>query len=197
MNVKTAYKIYTALRLHFTTDSSNYDIRKGIIPKTPKNGIQEKFQKRLGMLIDRYNSDEQLVNYFVSNFLSGDAWGGLFNDDGHNVYLEWQRKQDSLKYNFEQEVEVISKYIPELDMLWDVSDSHPPILRAYFGKVCSLETLVILNKLYRFRTKLDEKLNTDPTWNSTSILIKKYSPFLKVEKEKFLMITNRLFHEQV
>lgn len=197
MNVSTAYKVYTALRLHFTTDSSNFDIRKGIIPKEPKNGIQEKFQKRLGTLKDRYYSKENFVNYFVSNFLNGDPWGGLFNEEGDQIYSSWRKKQESLTYSFTQEVELLQRHVPNIEELWDCSNGHPPILRAYCGKICSVETLVILNKLYKFRKKLDNELTLDPVWKTVSILIQKYSPFLNVDREKFLMITNRIYNEQL
>lgn len=197
MNVTTAYKVYTALRLHFTTESNNYDIRRGIIPKKPKNGIQEKFQKRLGVLGDRYHSKENFVNYFVSNFLEGDPWGGLFNEDGDSVYVSWKRKQESLTYSYTQELETLQKYVPNIEDLWNCENGHPPVLRAYCGKICSIETLVILNKLYRFRKKLDEELSLDPVWKAVSILIQKYSPFLNIEREKFLMITNKVYNEQL
>jgi hypothetical protein len=69
------------------------------------------------------------------------------------------------------------------------------ILKAYCGKKCRLETLVILNKLYKFTVEMDEQLVLDPVWNSVSRTIHKYSPFIKVEKEKFSMITTQVFHE--
>ena len=195
MNVTTAYRVYTALRLHFTTDTNNYDIRRGIIPKEPKKGISESFKKRLNVIQNRYTTKESFVNYFVSNFLNGDSWGGLFDDGGDVTYKEWVRKKDSLTYSFQQEVEILHKYIPTMEDLWDCSNGHPPILRAYCGKICTIETLVILNKLYKFRRKIDEHLNNDPVWNNVSIVIQKYSPFLNVDKEKFLMLTNSIYNE--
>ena len=70
MNTLEAYKIYTALRLHFTTD--NFDIRHGIHPRAPKAGVKTTFSKKLEQMMKQYNYDsEAFVGFLVSNFLSG------------------------------------------------------------------------------------------------------------------------------
>lgn len=193
MNVNDAYKIYTSLRLHFTTD--NYDIRSGIAPKRPKAGVKTSFKKKLEMLMKQYNyQEEEFINYLVANFLNGNEWG-IFETTGPEIYLEWRRIQESLSYNYRQDMEYLASQVPEIHNAWDCTSGHPVILKAYCGKKCRLETLVILNKLYKFTTEIDEQLVLDPVWNSVSRLIHKYSPFIKVEKEKFSMITHKAFYE--
>jgi len=193
MNVNDAYKIYTSLRLHFTTD--NYDIRSGIAPKRPKAGVKTSFKKKLEMLMKQYNyQEEEFMNYLVANFLNGNEWG-IFETTGPEIYLEWRRIQESLSYNYRQDMEYLASQVPEIHNAWDCTSGHPVILKAYCGKKCRLETLVILNKLYKFTTEIDEQLVLDPVWNSVSRLIHKYSPFIKVEKEKFSMITAKAFYE--
>lgn len=193
MNVSDAYKIYTSLRLHFTTD--NYDIRSGIAPKKPKAGVKTSFKKKLETLMKQYNYDEDVfVGYLVSNFLNGNEWG-IFENTGPEVYMEWKRVQESLTYTFTQDVQYLASQVNTLEDAWSCSNGHPVILKAYCGKKCRLETLVILNKLYKFTAEIDERLVFDPVWNSVSRTIHKYSPFIKVEKEKFSMITHKAFYE--
>jgi hypothetical protein len=193
MNVTDAYKIYTALRLHFTTD--NYDIRSGITPRKPKAGVKTSFKKKLEMLMKQYNyQEEEFINYLVANFLNGNEWG-IFENTGPEVFLEWKRVQESLTYNYTQDVQYLASQVTKLEDVWDCSQGHPVILKAYCGKRCRLETLVILNKLYKFTSEVDEQLVFDPVWNSISRLIHKYSPFIKVEKDKLAMITNKAFYE--
>jgi len=177
MNVTDAYKIYTALRLHFTTD--NYDIRSGITPRKPKAGVKTSFKKKLEMLMKQYNYQEE----------------EFFENTGPEVFLEWKRVQESLTYNYTQDVQYLASQVTKLEDVWDCSQGHPVILKAYCGKRCRLETLVILNKLYKFTSEVDEQLVFDPVWNSISRLIHKYSPFIKVEKDKLAMITNKAFYE--
>lgn len=193
MTVDDAYKIYTALRLHFTTD--NYDIRSGITPKKPKAGVKVNFKKKLEVLMKQYNyNQDDFIGYLVSNFLNGNEWG-IFEPAGHDIYTEWQRIQDSITYNYTQDISYLQELVQLKEDLWNCSNGHPVILKAYCGKKCRLETLVILNKLYRFSSEVDEHLILDPVWNSISRLIHKYSPFIKIDKEKFSMITMKAFYE--
>ena len=193
MNVSDAYKIYTSLRLHFTTD--NYDIRSGITPRPPKAGVKVSFKKKLEVLMKQYNyNQDEFINYLVANFLNGNEWG-IFENTGPEIYTEWKRIQESLTYTYTQDIKNLAWNVTILEDVWDCSQGHPVILREYCGKRCRLETLVILNKLYRFTTEVDEQLVLDPVWNSVSRTIHKYSPFIKVEKDKFSMITHRAFYE--
>jgi len=193
MNVSDAYKIYTSLRLHFTTD--NYDIRSGIAPRRPKAGVKASFKKKLEVLMKQYNyNQDEFINYLVANFLNGNEWG-IFENTGPEIYTEWKRVQESLTYTYTQDIKNLVFQVTKLEDAWDCSQGHPVILKEYCGKRCRLETLVILNKLYRFTTEVDEQLVLDPVWNSISRTIHKYSPFIKVEKDKFSMITHKAFYE--
>lgn len=191
MKLDEAYSMYTTLRLHFTTN--NFDVRAGIKPKRPKNGVNSKIGASLQKLIKKYPSTHDFAGYFISNFLEGDMWGGLYSPAGDEVFVEWKRRQESLTYNYQQEIQDLATYVSSIEELWDTKNGHPVILRAYFGKICSLETLVILNKLYKFIEGVDEKLGQDPVWIQTSDLSKKYSPFIKINKEKFKMLTEKWF----
>jgi len=194
MTVDDAYKIYTVLRLHFTTD--NFDIRNGIRPKTPKAGVKENFRKKLEQMMKQYNYDtESLVGFLVSNFLNGSEWGAIFEPSGHDTYLEWKKIQESLTYTFRQDMEYLATQVMLPQDLWVCTNQHPIILKAYCGKKCHLETLVILNKLYRFNSEVDEKLVLDPVWSSVSRTIYKYSPFIKIDRDKFSMIVQKAFYE--
>lgn len=193
MNISEAYKIYTALRLHFT--SENFDIRNGITPKAPKLGVKTTFSKKLEQMMKQYNYDsEAFVGFLVSNFLTGHEWGAIFDPSGHEVYIEWKKIQERLTYAFTQDVNFLTTQVVKVEDLWNCNSGHPVILKMHCGKRSRLETLVILNKLYRFREVVDDKLKGDPVWESTSRLIYKYSPFVHINKEKFSMIVQKEFH---
>lgn len=191
MNIDTAYSTYTTLRLHFTTD--NFDIRNGIKPKKPKNGVKTKMVQALQKLLRKAPTIEDFVGFLISNFLHGDMWGGLYSPEADEIFVDWKRKQESLTYMYTQELSTLAMYATDVEQLWQCDGGHPLILRAYCGKICSLETLVILNKLYRFIEKLDAQLDKDPVWSMTSSIVQKYSPFIKINKEKFSMITEKAF----
>jgi len=56
----------------------------------------------------------------------------------------------------------------------------------YLGKHISIETLVILNKINNYTNKLDNVLKDDIIWPDVSRIVKKYTPFLKIDKEKYV-----------
>lgn len=131
----------------------------------------------------------------MANFISGDKWGGTYSSDAEEKYLQWQKIQDSLSYIYSQDLQNIadSSNINKLTELWDCKEGHPLLLKKYFGKTCHLETLVILNKLFKFIDVVDEQLVFDPVWNTVSKLIYKYSPFIKIDKEKYTHMTSKVF----
>lgn len=193
MTTYEAYQIYLALKLHFTTE--NYDIKrmKGRV-RTSLKSLEKKpkIQFQLQKFIKRY-SQEEYINFLVANFIKDDKWGGMYNDDAHNIYLAWLKTHESLTYCYTQDLAQFSLQVEKITDLWECDTSHPLIIRNYFGKTCTLETLVILNKLYKFSDMVDEKLFLDPVWTTISSTIHKYSPFIKIDKEKFTMLTEKVF----
>jgi hypothetical protein len=195
MNTFDAYKLYLALRLHFTSD--NYDIRKtkGRVKaseETLKKNL--KLQLKLMKLNKQYKKDE-LIDFFVANFISSDKWGGVYDPQCDEIYLAWKKIQESLSYRYKQDLLHFrdNLNINNISDLWDSKNGHPIILKEYFGQRCTLETLIILNKLFKFTDIVDEQLVFDPVWNTISKLIYKYSPFIKIEKEKYNTMTAQVF----
>jgi hypothetical protein len=81
------------------------------------------------------------------------------------------------------------KTLPEL---WE-GNGHPLIAKEYLGKRISLETMVILDKLYNYRPVVDERLKDDFIWTPISRLMFKYEPFLTFSKEDFQVATEKVF----
>ena len=190
------YKMYIALKLHFTTD--NYDITK-------RNGkvkaSRQAFAKRTDLFsikkISKTYSDEEIANFLVSNFVSGDRWGGMFDSEAGKTYTEWKGKIESLTYNF---IKDLDNLIDELDKdnltfkdAFTITKSqHPYLLKMFLRKSVSLETMVILEKIFPYLEYFDKELDGDILWPDTSRLIKKYKPFLKFDKEKY----NEIFRKR-
>jgi len=197
MDEFAVYKMYIALKLHFTTD--NYDITK-------RNGkvkaSRQAFAKRKDLFsirkISKTYTDEEVANFLVSNFVSGDRWGGMFDSEAGKTYVEWKGKMESLTYNFTKELDAI---IHELevggnkieDAFMITKAQHPYILKAYLRKSISIETLVILDKVFPYIETFDDKLSADILWPDVSRLVKKYKPFLRIDKDRY----HAIFRERV
>jgi hypothetical protein len=195
MEPYTVYKYYLALRLHFTTD--NYDVVK---QQGRVRGSKQAFFRRKDLLAirkvaDTY-SDKDVVEFLVANFVGGDRWGGVFDTQARERYLDWKKRIESLTYNFQKEVNIINNYCQknnvDFSKAFEVNTSrHPPIVSLYLRNDVSLETMVILNTITNFCSKLDNELKQDIVWPDVSRMIKKYEPFLTFKKEKYDAILRR------
>jgi len=144
--------------------------------------------------LSRQKSDEEVVDFFVSNFVTSDdpqsLWIGEIVRNGEQNYTDWKRKVQSLSYHFRGEMESIL-LDQDLDSVFTLKNGHPLILKKYLTKEISLETLVILDKILSFVKDYDQKLQ-DPVWLTVSSLIKKYQSFLNIDVFKFKKILKEI-----
>ena len=187
MDAFQAYRYYLALKLHFTTDSYDVVKHKGRVKASRDSFMkQEHMYKRI---VKQY-ADDEVVNFLVSNFVSGDRWGGVFDAESNNTYLNWKKRMESLAYTFKTDMQ---RVLTELNLtafeetnIFNVTkNQHPYIIRAYMSKTISIESLVILNKLFGFCDKFDKDIEETLVWPDISRLIRKYSPFVKINKDKY------------
>ena len=82
----------------------------------------------------------------------------------------------------------------ELEIVFDCSKGHPLLLKRYLGGEISLETFTILEKVFSFRKNFDKKL-TDPVWETVSLKIKKYIPFLNINVFQYKLILRDIVNE--
>lgn len=184
-----AWKYYLALKLHFTTE--DYDIVKN---KGRVRASKEAFEKRRDVFLFKklvkIYKDEEIINFLVSNFVSGDKCGGIFDSISSERYTNWKKHIESLSYNFNKDLDVILEHF-ELDIFEESiifhvqQEEHPYIIRGYMAGKISLETLVILDKIFSFREKFDREIKETFIWTDISKLIKKYRPFIKIDREKY------------
>jgi hypothetical protein len=194
MTLLESYRIYLALRLHFTKENYNICKTKGRV-RASLDSLEKKpkIKYQLQKFCRKYPIEEDYINFLVANFIEGDKWGGMYNNDAHDIYVKWLKTHDSLSYTYSQDIQNLSFEVSDLNDLWNCAEGHPIILKRYLGKHINLETLVILNKLYKFTETLDEQLFLDPIWGSVSTIVFKYSPFIKIDKDKFSMMTQKVF----
>tara|TARA_B100000287_G_scaffold328403_1_gene312913 strand:- start:65 stop:562 length:498 start_codon:yes stop_codon:yes gene_type:complete len=131
----------------------------------------------------RKYSDQQILDFLLANFVTTDnpqnLWIGEIINSGERNYSEWMKRKQSLTYLFkEQSSELLFKN--DLNEVFDCSKrKHPVVLKKYLGGEISLETLTILEKIFSFVKNFDKKLK-DPVWESVSLKIKKYVPFINI-----------------
>lgn len=181
------YKNYLAFKNHFTKKEYDYFKYCG-----KSRASLESFHKRKDRFFfertSRQKTDDEIKFYFVANFAessdSQNLWIGEIIRNGESTYKDWLKKVQSLTYLFKTEIDVfISK--ENFNSLFDCKKGqHPEILKLYLQSAITLETLVILNLILDYVSDFDAKL-TDPVWETVSLKIKKYTPFLNIDIAKY------------
>lgn len=197
--IVTPYQVYCeylAQKSHFS--NVNYDYFKyNKKVRATLTSFNRRKDKYFFERTSRKLSDKEVVDFLVSNFVASDnpsnLWIGSLINGGEQVYTEWMRRQQSLSYLFkEQSNELFSQ--TKLEDALNCSKGHPPILKSFLsGKIC-LETLVIYDKIFGFSKKFDKKL-LDPVWETVSLKISKYAPFLNIDIFQSKRILREIINE--
>ena len=191
MEAFDVYRSYLALKLHFTTDKYDAIKQRGRVRATKQSFFKRTDLLNIRKIAEKY-SEKEIVDFLVANFVSGDRWGGVFDSEAKHNYLDWKRRMEAMSYTFKNDIDKIlfncEKNNYRFDDVFYSDTNHPIILRMYLGKHISIETLVILNKINNYTDRLDEKLKNDLVWPDVSRILKKYQPFLNIEKERYVRI---------
>ena len=195
----TPYQVYVeylAQKSHFS--NVNYDYFK--YNKKVRASVTS-FNKRK----DRYwfektsrkYSDKEVVDFLVSNFVAvdtpGNLWIGTIINSGERTYADWMRRQQSLTYLFKEQS---NEFFLEnkLEDALNCSKGHPPVLKKFLSGQLSLETLTIYEKIFHFSKDFDKKL-LDPVWETVSLKIKKYRPFLNTDIFQYKKLLRDIINE--
>lgn len=184
------YCCYLALKNHFTKDSYDYFKYNGKGRSTIK-AFNNRKDKYFFEKISRQKSRDEILEYFVSNFVECNdtqrLWIGEIIQSGETNYKNWKKRTQSLSYKFSEDIdELLSENT--LDELFTCKNgSHPIILKKFLSGKISIETMVICNRILLFGNKFDNKL-LDPVWETVSLQIKKYNPFLNIDTNQFKKI---------
>jgi len=190
------YQHYLSLKNHFT--NPKYDFFKyGARTRASMTSFNKRKDKYWFEKTSRKYSDKEVVDFLVSNFTATDnpqnLWIGEIINSGERNYSEWMKRQQSLTYLFkEQSNELLSEN--ELETLFNCTKGHPLILKKFLSGSVSLETLTIFDKVFHFSKNFDKKLD-DPVWESVSLKLKKYSPFLNIDMFHYKKILRDIIDE--
>ena len=190
------YQHYLSLKNHFT--NPKYDFFKyGAKTRASVTSFNKRKDKYWFEKTSRKYSDQEIVDFLVSNFAASDnpqnLWIGEIINSGERTYAEWMKRQQSLTYLFkEQSNELLSEN--ELESLFNCTKGHPPILKEFLSGRLSLENFVIYDKIFRFSNDFDKKLD-DPVWETVSLKLKKYSPFINIDVFQYKKILRAIVNE--
>ena len=173
------YQSYLSMKSHFTNPKYDY-FKYGGKSRATMSSFNKRKDKYWFEKTSRKYSDEEVLNFLLANFVNADTpqnlWIGEIINSGERTYAEWTRRKQSMTYIFKEQSENLLSEI-DLEELFNCSKGHPLVLKRYLGGELSLETLAILEKIFSFAKDFDQKLK-DPVWETVSLKLKKYIPFI-------------------
>ena len=190
------YRTYLSMKSHFTNPKFDF-FKYGGKSRATITAFNKRKDKYWFEKTSRKYTDQEVVDFLLSNFVNAtnpqNLWIGEIINSGERTYAEWKMRQQSLTYMFtEQSDNLLSEN--DLETVFNCSKGHPIVLKKYLGGEISLETLSILEKVFSFKGKFDKKLK-DPVWETVSMKLKKYLPFLNINVFQFKKILRDIVNE--
>jgi hypothetical protein len=194
----SAFAMFNAIKLHFTTDSYDYFRYHGKSNVTADNFTNRKDKYSFYKLSRKYRL-EDLKNFYVANLLEKDVnWiGDINNLEGEETYKKWQKRTQSLTYRFEQDIIGLLNDTQSPNEMLVVDDGqYPLLLKNVMYNTIAIETLVILNDIMNFFPMWDKKISDTIVWPSMRKKFLKYTPFIDYDKNKFKSILKEILKNE-
>lgn len=185
-----AYALFTALKLHFTSDSFDFFKYNGKTNVSKDSFLLRKDKYSFYKLSRKFCLDD-LKDYFVSNFVYSDSvWiNEMMTPDAESRYKLWMKNTQSISYMFEQDVDTIMKDVENPNDLMKIdSGNYPKLLMEVMEKNITVESFIILNNILNFFPSFDKKIEDDIIWPNFRNKCQKYEPFLEYNKSKLKLI---------
>jgi hypothetical protein len=192
-----AYALFQSIKLHFTSDSYDFFRYNGKTNVSKDTFANRKDKYTFYRLSRKYNLQD-LRDFYISNFLVKDVnWvGDIANAEGEENHKLWQKRNQRLTYEFEQDIIRILEQADNPDELVTVpSGGYPALLQGAMQNSISIETLVILNSIMNFFPMWSKKISDDIIWPAYQRKCLRYEPFLQYDKEKFKTILKESIKE--
>lgn len=190
-NALFCYETYKSLKLHFTP-SAQYDFFKyhgKSLSDVELEGFDTSRYVGFCNKISKGRTRIEIFEFLLSNIATiEDQWIDSFLE-GESNWKEWKKRQESLTYRFTSDTKIlfeppmhISRYFKSID------GEYPSVLVKLMRKEISLETVVILDLVFDFNSRLLTQYDRDFVAGPVTRLIDRYQPF--VVKYHNLDLTN-------
>jgi len=193
----SAFALWNAIKLHFTSNSYNFFKYNGKTNISKQSFSTNKNKYSFYKLSRKYSNDE-LKDYFVSNFIERNVnWiGDITNDDGEENYKKWLKRNQSLTYYFEQDIYFLFQSGDSPDSLLKVNKGeYPKLLSLAMSGDITLETFIILQDILGFFDEWNKKISDDIVWPQFRNKCEKYLPFIHYDKKKYRNLLKKKIKE--
>ena len=175
------YKTYLAFKNHFTKEKYDYFKYRGR-SRASTAAFHKRKDRYFFERMSRKKTEQEIQNFFLANFTQTfdpqGVWIGLIIDSGEKTYTKWSEQMDNLFDVFKSNADrIVQDY--DIEEVFSCKKGHSPILKEHLSSNISIEEMIIYENIFSYVKEHDSKL-IDPVWESVSLKIKKYIPFLNI-----------------
>ena len=188
------YKLYLALKMHFTKKNYNYFEYNGKTNATMDSFLARKDKFQFQKLCRKYDKD-QIQDFLVANFIKGKSWVGDFLDDEcDDTYKAYMKRKQAFTYHFQTELENMFDDVNDpADIFKAKTGQYPELITRYLNDTLSIETMIVFNAYVKFFNKFDDRLGKDDIiWSKIRFLCEKVMPFVEYDKKKMKNVLRKL-----
>lgn len=195
-----AFRFHLAVKLHYTRDSYDIFKQRGAVKYS-----REQFDKRndrylFDKIAKKYPKDQELVQFFVSNFAYGNESPIYEIEQAETYYINWLRRKESITKIFTDDLNCIimdsEKNKLTKESILEFEFCQPPsILTLLLGNRISLETVCILNDFMNLTENWNMSGFMQTMWDKEIRRICKSKRFVKYNRERIFPIINNFEEE--
>ena len=179
-----SYQLYLGVKLHFNSESYDFVKYNGKVKADLPSFLKRNDRFHFGKLARLYKSE--LLDFYVANLSLKDKWvGDLLDNESKKVYLEWNKRNQRLTYQFEQDVTKLLEKKSIQEVLTVTKGQHPYLLKQFLGKKISLETMCILDEITDYSKKWNTLITETLIYPETINKINKYKAFISFNKNTY------------
>jgi len=187
------------MKLHFSKPEFDFFQYEGRV-KANETTYQQRNDFYFFETLARKLTKQETMEYLLASFVDAQdptkVWIGDIKRSGKNKFLGFKKLHESLTYTFEQDLNRVAHSMEEEGITFDnilrSLGQTPLLLTLYVKELIHLETLIIFDIVLGFTKEWDNNM-IDPLWESISFKIKKYKPFLSLNKNKYSSIMKAKF----
>lgn len=180
------YQAYLAIKAHFTTDS--FDATRYGKTKANYNSFEKRNDKSFFNYIAKRFTDQEIKPFFISNMIKGDQYIIDLADDldeSIKTFHGWKKRMGRLKYLFENDCKNIKSFMDEKGVSFDETfnankKKYPIVMRLMMENHISLETYVVLEKVFNLSKQYNKTYLDDHIYDSYALRVRKYCSYFKM-----------------
>lgn len=173
-----AFKLYTAIKLHFTNPKFDVFVNRGRV-----RGSYETFNQRNDRLLferlaRQCTNERELIKFIAANFMYHNP-NFVYSDDGEKFYKEYNRRRQSITRIFEDDLTTVGCTTP----------SH--LIQIYLRNEVTLEFMVIINEFEGTFNKLKSIGHLNLMFNDELLILEKSRKFVHFDMSRVEKVYKR------